>query len=142
MACLVRGTEGEPDRCEHCGHPGLRRLVSAFNVRGTVPTNDRALRYGSRDFLERPERFFYILIRPNWRSWMVWGAYFLTMQGAIGAAWIAAGWFGLDRVLTLLDTSTGHTHYRGRKTRNERIRCRQTDKTCGWLGSSEAAILL
>jgi putative FmdB family regulatory protein len=57
MACLVRGTEGEPDRCEHCGHPGLRRLVSAFNVRGTVPTNDRALRYGSRDFLERPERF-------------------------------------------------------------------------------------
>ena len=26
--------------------------------------------------LERPERFYYILIRPNWRSWMVWGAYF------------------------------------------------------------------
>jgi hypothetical protein len=26
--------------------------------------------------LERPERFYYILLRPNWRSWMVWGAYF------------------------------------------------------------------
>src|SRR5439155_24590694 len=23
--------------------------------------------------LERPERFYYILTRPNWRSWMVWG---------------------------------------------------------------------
>ena len=33
--------------------------------------------------LERPERFYYILVRPNWRSWMVWGAYFLTAQGAI-----------------------------------------------------------
>ena len=40
--------------------------------------------------LERPERFYYILVRPNWRSWMVWGAYFLTAQGAITAAWIAA----------------------------------------------------
>ena len=33
--------------------------------------------------LERPERFYYILLRPNWRSWMVWGAYFLTAQGLI-----------------------------------------------------------
>jgi ferredoxin len=28
--------------------------------------------------LERPERFYYILTRGNHRSWMVWGAYFLT----------------------------------------------------------------
>ena len=33
--------------------------------------------------LERPERFYYILLRPNWRSWMVWGAYFLTAQGLL-----------------------------------------------------------
>jgi Fe-S-cluster-containing dehydrogenase component/formate-dependent nitrite reductase membrane component NrfD len=52
--------------------------------------------------LERPERFFYILVRPNWRSWMVWGAYFLTAHGAIAAAWVAAGWFHADGVLTLL----------------------------------------
>jgi formate-dependent nitrite reductase membrane component NrfD len=43
--------------------------------------------------LERPERFHYILLRPNWRSWMVWGAYFLTAQGLLTAAWIAAAWF-------------------------------------------------
>jgi Fe-S-cluster-containing dehydrogenase component/formate-dependent nitrite reductase membrane component NrfD len=52
--------------------------------------------------LERPERFFYILVRPNWRSWMVWGAYFLTAHGAIAAFWVLAGWFHLDRALTLL----------------------------------------
>ena len=40
--------------------------------------------------LERPERFYYILIRPNWRSWMVWGAYFLTAHGAIAALWLLA----------------------------------------------------
>jgi formate-dependent nitrite reductase membrane component NrfD len=44
--------------------------------------------------LERPERFYYILTRSNWRSWMVWGAYFLTAHGALSAAWLAAGWFG------------------------------------------------
>ena len=48
--------------------------------------------------LERPERFYYILVRPNWRSWMVWGAYFLTAHGAISALWIAAAWLGLDGV--------------------------------------------
>jgi Fe-S-cluster-containing dehydrogenase component/formate-dependent nitrite reductase membrane component NrfD len=52
--------------------------------------------------LERPERFYYILVRPNWRSWMVWGTYFLIAQGAITATWIVAGWFGLVGVLTWL----------------------------------------
>jgi Fe-S-cluster-containing dehydrogenase component/formate-dependent nitrite reductase membrane component NrfD len=49
--------------------------------------------------LERPERFYYILIRPNWRSWMVWGAYFLTAQGFLTAAWIGAGWLGAHAVM-------------------------------------------
>src|ERR1019366_6805759 len=52
--------------------------------------------------LERPERFLFILFRPNWRSWMVWGAYFLTAHGAIATGWILAGWFGLNGVLALL----------------------------------------
>jgi formate-dependent nitrite reductase membrane component NrfD/ferredoxin len=52
--------------------------------------------------LERPERFYYILVRPNWRSWMVWGAYFLTAHGAIAALWLAAGWFGWPGVMTAL----------------------------------------
>jgi Fe-S-cluster-containing dehydrogenase component/formate-dependent nitrite reductase membrane component NrfD len=46
--------------------------------------------------LERPERFYYILTRSNWRSWMVWGAYFLTAHGALSLAWLAAAWFGMD----------------------------------------------
>jgi Fe-S-cluster-containing dehydrogenase component/formate-dependent nitrite reductase membrane component NrfD len=52
--------------------------------------------------LERPERFYYILVRPNWRSWMVWGAYFLTAHGAIATLWLAAGWLGWTAVLTVL----------------------------------------
>jgi Fe-S-cluster-containing dehydrogenase component/formate-dependent nitrite reductase membrane component NrfD len=52
--------------------------------------------------LERPERFYYILIKPNWRSWMVWGAYFLTVQGALTTMWIAAGWMDWRVVLTAL----------------------------------------
>ncbi len=49
--------------------------------------------------LERPERFYYILTRSNWRSWMAWGAYFLTAHGALSAVWLAAGWFGMSGVI-------------------------------------------
>jgi Fe-S-cluster-containing dehydrogenase component/formate-dependent nitrite reductase membrane component NrfD len=52
--------------------------------------------------LERPERFYYILVRPNWRSWMVWGTYFLIAHGAIAALWIAASWFGYTGALAAL----------------------------------------
>lgn len=53
--------------------------------------------------LERPERFYYILTRSNWRSWMVWGAYFLTGHGALSAVWLLAGWwFQAGGVLDLL----------------------------------------
>jgi formate-dependent nitrite reductase membrane component NrfD len=44
--------------------------------------------------LERPERFYYLLTRSNWRSWMVWGAWFLTAHGALSALWLGAGWLG------------------------------------------------
>jgi Ni/Fe-hydrogenase subunit HybB-like protein len=33
--------------------------------------------------LKRPERFLYILLKPNWRSWLVWGAYILIVFGAL-----------------------------------------------------------
>jgi len=52
--------------------------------------------------LERPERFYYILIRPNWRSWMVWGAYFLAAQGAMTALWLGAIWLRFDSVLAFV----------------------------------------
>ena len=52
--------------------------------------------------LDRPERFFYILTRPNWTSWVARGAYILTAFGGIATAWLAAGWLGMGTVLTWL----------------------------------------
>jgi Fe-S-cluster-containing dehydrogenase component/formate-dependent nitrite reductase membrane component NrfD len=42
--------------------------------------------------LKRPERFLYLLLKPNWRSWLVWGGWILTAHGLLGVAWLAAGW--------------------------------------------------
>ncbi|MBI2922094.1 MAG: polysulfide reductase NrfD [Planctomycetes bacterium] len=44
--------------------------------------------------LKRPERFYLILLRPNWRSWLVWGTIVLMVFGALTLAWLAAGAFG------------------------------------------------
>jgi Fe-S-cluster-containing dehydrogenase component/formate-dependent nitrite reductase membrane component NrfD len=52
--------------------------------------------------LERPERFLYILTRPNWNSWLARGAFILTGFAGITAAWLAAGWLGLESVLGIL----------------------------------------
>src|SRR5262245_59692007 len=52
--------------------------------------------------LERPERFYYILTRPNWRSWLVRGTWFLIAHGTISAVWLVAGWMGWMPVLLAL----------------------------------------
>jgi Fe-S-cluster-containing dehydrogenase component/formate-dependent nitrite reductase membrane component NrfD len=52
--------------------------------------------------LERPERFYYILTKSNWRSWMVWGAWFLCGHGLLSTAWLLAGVTGASRALTAL----------------------------------------
>ncbi|HJU28888.1 MAG TPA: 4Fe-4S dicluster domain-containing protein, partial [Candidatus Binataceae bacterium] len=41
--------------------------------------------------LKRPERFYYILIKPNPRSWLVWGTWILMGAGLIAASWLAFG---------------------------------------------------
>lgn len=56
--------------------------------------------------LERPERFYYILTRPNWRSWMVWGAYFLTAHGALATLWLILGLAGWTAALDWLVVPT------------------------------------
>lgn len=33
--------------------------------------------------LKRPDRFFLLLIKPNFRSWLVWGGYILTLFGGV-----------------------------------------------------------
>ena len=52
--------------------------------------------------LKRPERFLYLLFKPNPRSWLVWGGWILLAFGAAGALWLAAGWVGDARVLAWL----------------------------------------
>jgi len=51
--------------------------------------------------LDRPERFLYVLLRPNWDSWLVKGAYILGAFGAILTCSGAVIFFDLDR--TYLD---------------------------------------
>jgi Fe-S-cluster-containing dehydrogenase component/formate-dependent nitrite reductase membrane component NrfD len=48
--------------------------------------------------LEKPERFLYILLRPQWRSWLARGSIFLMGFSTIGGLWWAletAAWMGL-----------------------------------------------
>jgi Fe-S-cluster-containing dehydrogenase component/formate-dependent nitrite reductase membrane component NrfD len=42
--------------------------------------------------LKRPERFLYLLFKPNWRSWLVWGGFILMAHGLLALLWLAAGW--------------------------------------------------
>lgn len=52
--------------------------------------------------LKRPERFWFILLKPNFRSWLVWGAYILTIFGLVAAAWGAASLFGIGGLVAPL----------------------------------------
>ncbi len=52
--------------------------------------------------LKRPERFLYLLFKPNWRSWLVWGGWILLVFGAAGGVWLLAGWTGHVMALRIL----------------------------------------
>lgn len=41
--------------------------------------------------LKRPDRFLYLLTKPNFRSWLVLGGYILMLYGLMGSAWLATG---------------------------------------------------
>src|ERR1700691_1786068 len=43
--------------------------------------------------LKRPDRFFYLITKPNFRSWLVIGTYFLIGYGALAAGWLLCGIF-------------------------------------------------
>jgi Fe-S-cluster-containing dehydrogenase component/formate-dependent nitrite reductase membrane component NrfD len=46
--------------------------------------------------LKRPDRFFFLLTKPNPRSWVVLGAWILIAYGALTFVWFATGrWSGL-----------------------------------------------
>src|SRR5438477_1453948 len=52
--------------------------------------------------LKQPRRFLYVLLRPQWRSWLVRGAYLLTGFGAIATAWLLASLVGANSLADVL----------------------------------------
>lgn len=55
--------------------------------------------------LTHPWRFIYIFVRPQWRSWLVRGAFIITLYGLLLALWLygaLAGAQGLQQVLVWL----------------------------------------
>jgi formate-dependent nitrite reductase membrane component NrfD len=43
--------------------------------------------------LKRPDRFFYLITKPNFRSWLVIGTYFLIGYGGLAGGWLLCGIF-------------------------------------------------
>jgi Fe-S-cluster-containing dehydrogenase component/formate-dependent nitrite reductase membrane component NrfD len=52
--------------------------------------------------LKRPERFWTILVRPQWKSWLARGAFIISAYAASLVAWIALAIAGADAALTVL----------------------------------------
>jgi Fe-S-cluster-containing dehydrogenase component/formate-dependent nitrite reductase membrane component NrfD len=45
--------------------------------------------------LDRPDRFFYLLVRPQWRSWIARAAWLLTAFSLVAGGWWAAELLGM-----------------------------------------------
>ncbi len=52
--------------------------------------------------LKRPDRFHYILFRPNYGSWLVRGTWILMAYGAISLLWLLGGLTGAGPLLRVL----------------------------------------
>ncbi|MCC6176088.1 MAG: polysulfide reductase NrfD, partial [Chloroflexi bacterium] len=52
--------------------------------------------------LKRPERFWFLLAKPNPTSWLVWGGYILGLFGAVAFLWLGAALLDLDGVQNVL----------------------------------------
>jgi formate-dependent nitrite reductase membrane component NrfD len=48
--------------------------------------------------LDQPKRFLYVLLRPQWTSWLAKGAYAITLFGGLVATWLVASWLGARMV--------------------------------------------
>lgn len=53
--------------------------------------------------LGRPDRFLYVLFRPQWRSWLSRGSYIITAYGGILSLWLAASFLGFENYLKFLE---------------------------------------
>jgi len=45
--------------------------------------------------LDQPKRFIYVLLRPQWRSWLVRGAYIITVFGGLLGLWCVGRMFSV-----------------------------------------------
>jgi Fe-S-cluster-containing dehydrogenase component/formate-dependent nitrite reductase membrane component NrfD len=52
--------------------------------------------------LKRPDRFHYILFKPNWRSWLVWGGWILLAFGGAGTVWLLGALAGRPDLISLV----------------------------------------
>jgi Fe-S-cluster-containing dehydrogenase component/formate-dependent nitrite reductase membrane component NrfD len=52
--------------------------------------------------LKQPTRFFYILTRPNWSSWLTRGAVILAGYALVGGGWFVAGLAGAEGAIQVL----------------------------------------
>ncbi len=52
--------------------------------------------------LDRPERFLSVLLRPQWRSWLVRGAYIITSYGVLLSLWLIGEIGGLRSLQSFL----------------------------------------
>jgi len=52
--------------------------------------------------LGKPWRFVYILTKPNFSSWLVWGTYILLLFGVAGVLWLGSWLAGLAALLSAM----------------------------------------
>ncbi|MCB0315279.1 MAG: polysulfide reductase NrfD [Calditrichae bacterium] len=51
--------------------------------------------------LDQPTRFAYVLLRPQWRSWLVRGGYAITAYGGLLTLWGAAKFLGWNQLASI-----------------------------------------
>ncbi|MFK7775365.1 MAG: NrfD/PsrC family molybdoenzyme membrane anchor subunit [Saprospiraceae bacterium] len=52
--------------------------------------------------LDQPKRFLYVLLRPQWKSWLVKGGYAITIYGGLLSLLATVAWFGWTAIETPL----------------------------------------
>ena len=54
--------------------------------------------------LDRPDRFLNVLLRPQWKSWLVKGGYIITIFGLLATVWGVATYFDLFQNIEIVET--------------------------------------
>ena len=53
--------------------------------------------------LGRPDRFLYVLFRPQWKSWLSRGSYIITIYGGLLTLWLAFSFLGFNDYLKFIE---------------------------------------